>query len=103
MLWCMQIVEKVAMHVTVRAVAGIEKCAVIDFKGDAATPALQTDGVNFEGIWMLADDLDLNRLTTNNIASMLEVSSLFRTCMLWVCIAMQHRSCSIMECVNNVC
>ena len=72
----MQIVEKVAKLVTVRAVTGIEKSAVIDYKGDPNTPALQTDGVNFEGLWMLADDLDLNQLTTNNIASMLQVRKL---------------------------
>lgn len=67
--------EKVASQVSVRAVTGIEKCAVIDFKGNASNPALQTDGVNFEGIWMLSDDLDLNQLTTNNVASMLKVST----------------------------
>ncbi|XP_024394449.1 DNA-directed RNA polymerase I subunit 1 [Physcomitrium patens] len=68
-----EVVEKVASQVSVRAVAGIEKCAVIDYKGDSSNPALQTDGVNFEGIWTLSDDLDLNRLTTNNVASMLKV------------------------------
>jgi hypothetical protein len=73
----MQIVERVAKLVTVRALAGIEKCAVIDFKGDPNRPALQTDGVNFEGLWMLSDDLDLHHLTTNNIASMLQVHNLF--------------------------
>lgn len=67
--------EKVASQVSVRAVAGIEKCAVIDYKGDSSNPALQTDGVNFEGIWTLSDDLDLNRLTTNNVASMLKVTT----------------------------
>lgn len=65
-----QLVEKVAKQVTVRAVSGIERCAVIDLKG---TPALQADGVNFEGLWALEEDLDLNRLTTNNIVAMLQV------------------------------
>ena len=67
--------EKVASELAVRAVTGIEKCAVIDFKGNSANPALQTDGVNFEGIWTLSDDLDLNQLTTNNVASMLKVTT----------------------------
>lgn len=55
-----QILQKVASQVSVRAVSNIGKCAVIDYKENSSCPALQTDGVNFEGIWMLFDDLDLN-------------------------------------------
>lgn len=68
-----EMVERIAKKVTVRSVHGIDRVSVIEYKGDPTTPALQTDGINFEGLWLLADDLDLNRLTTNSISSVLEV------------------------------
>ncbi|BBN13954.1 DNA-directed RNA polymerase I subunit RPA1 [Marchantia polymorpha subsp. ruderalis] len=73
-----ELVEKVAKQVSVRYVKGIDKCSVIETK-DKKNPdgpplyALQTDGVNLEGFWALHDDLDVNNLTTNNIATILRV------------------------------
>ncbi|KAL2622234.1 hypothetical protein R1flu_002439 [Riccia fluitans] len=73
-----ELVEKVAKQVSVRAVKGIDKCSVIETK-DKKNPdgpplySLQTDGVNLEGFWALHDELDVNNLTTNNIATILRV------------------------------
>ncbi|CAM6104025.1 unnamed protein product [Calypogeia fissa] len=73
-----EVVEKVTKQVSIRSVKGIEKCSVIehkDPKNPKAQPghALQTDGVNLEGMWALQDELDVNHLTTNNIAVILKV------------------------------
>lgn len=68
-----EMVERVAKQVTLRSVNGIDRVSIIDYKGDAAMPALQTEGINFEGLWSLADDLDVNRLTTNSIGAILEI------------------------------
>ncbi|KAL3691839.1 hypothetical protein R1sor_005490 [Riccia sorocarpa] len=73
-----ELVEKVAKQVSVRAVKGIDKCSVIETK-DKKNPdgpplySLQTDGVNLEGFWALSDELDVDNLTTNNIATILRV------------------------------
>mgnify|MGYP000261700804 FL=1 len=56
-----------------RSVNGIDRVSVIDYKGDATIPALQTEGINYEGLWLMADDLDVNKLTTNSIGSVLEI------------------------------
>lgn len=34
-------------------------------------PRVQTDGINFEGVWAHADLVDVNRITTNDVAAML--------------------------------
>eukprot|EP01018_Ginkgo_biloba_P016660 Gb_34944 [translate_table: standard] len=68
-----QIAENVAKKVFVRSVSNIDRCSVIDYNGDPNVPALQTDGINFKVLWMLGDELDLTRLTTNDINAMLEV------------------------------
>lgn len=67
------IAEKVAKNVFVHSVSNIDRCSVIDYNGDSNTPALQTDGINFKVLWMLSDELDIDRLTTNDINAMLEV------------------------------
>lgn len=67
------IAEKVAKNVFVHSVSNIDRCSVIDYNGDSNIPALQTDGINFQVLWMLSDELDINRLTTNDINAMLKV------------------------------
>ncbi|KAI5064715.1 hypothetical protein GOP47_0019410 [Adiantum capillus-veneris] len=66
-------VERVAKQVSLRSMEGIDRVSVIDYNGDVGTPALQTEGINFEGLWSMSDDLDVNRLTTNSIAAVLEI------------------------------
>ncbi|KAJ7566178.1 hypothetical protein O6H91_02G091400 [Diphasiastrum complanatum] len=73
MLGILQIVEKVVRRVTVRSVPGIERCSVIDYKGNSNRPALQTDGASFQGFWEIGEELDLKELTTNSVAAMLQV------------------------------
>ncbi|EFJ17302.1 hypothetical protein SELMODRAFT_233747 [Selaginella moellendorffii] len=71
-LFLPNIVEKVLKTVTVRRMKNIEKCNTIELNGKPENPALQTDGVNFWELWSLPDDvLDLNKLTSNDIAAML--------------------------------
>ncbi|GLJ25883.1 hypothetical protein SUGI_0496070 [Cryptomeria japonica] len=67
-----QIAENVAKQVFVHSVSNIDRCSIIDYNGDPNIPALQTDGINFKALLMLGDELDLARLTTNNINAMLE-------------------------------
>ena len=57
--------------------AWIEKCYVIDGTKDTARPdhepppSVQTDGINFEGAWSFDETVDVNRLTTNDVGSIL--------------------------------
>ena len=57
--------------------AGIEKCYVIEGTKDPAAPevqpppAVQTDGINFVGAWSFDDTVDINRVTTNDVGSIL--------------------------------
>lgn len=57
--------------------AGIEKCYIIEGPKDPANPslpqppAIQTDGINFEGAWSADDVLDVNCLVTNDVGSIL--------------------------------
>lgn len=57
--------------------AGIEKCYVIDGVKDPAVaddeppPAVQTDGINFVGAWSFDDAVDVDRVTTNDVGSIL--------------------------------
>ncbi|KAH9297471.1 hypothetical protein KI387_029153, partial [Taxus chinensis] len=67
-----QIAENVANQIFVHSVANIDRCSVIDYNGDPNVPALQTNGVNFKALLLLSDELDLARLTTNDIHAMLE-------------------------------
>ncbi|KAH7314988.1 hypothetical protein KP509_21G029700 [Ceratopteris richardii] len=68
-----EMVERVARQVTLRSLDGIDRVSVIDYNGDTSIPALQTEGINFEGLWSMCDDLDINRLTTNSIGAILEI------------------------------
>eukprot|EP00252_Welwitschia_mirabilis_P027712 TRINITY_DN9582_c0_g1_i1.p1 TRINITY_DN9582_c0_g1~~TRINITY_DN9582_c0_g1_i1.p1 ORF type:complete len:452 (-),score=125.15 TRINITY_DN9582_c0_g1_i1:182-1399(-) len=67
------IAEKTAKKVYLQSVTNIDRCSVIDFNGDSNTPAVQTDGINFGAVWNLADELDVNRLTTNDINQVLQI------------------------------
>lgn len=57
--------------------AGVEKCYIIEGPKDPANPsaaqppAIQTDGINFEDAWSADHILDVNRLTTNDVGSIL--------------------------------
>ena len=45
--------------------AGIERLYILE--GDP--PTVQTDGINFEGAWMHADLVDVNRVSTNDVGA----------------------------------
>lgn len=53
-----------------RQTPGIDKVYVIEGQGGEG-PKVQTDGVNFEGAWALADLADVTRITTNEVHSVL--------------------------------
>ncbi|KAF5840615.1 hypothetical protein DUNSADRAFT_16130, partial [Dunaliella salina] len=69
-LLLLEVVEKVAANVMVRATPNIEKVYVLSGdRGDG--PKVQTDGINLEGVWQHSDLIDINSIQTNDIAAML--------------------------------
>ena len=73
----MQISSLDRIGVLMAWLAGIEKCYIIDGPKDPSNPdaqpppALQTDGISFQGAWSNDDILDVNRITTNDVGSIL--------------------------------
>lgn len=65
------------LHVKIALRAGIEKCYIIDGQKDPLNPtvqpppSIQTDGINFEGAWSSDHTLDVDRLATNDVGSIL--------------------------------
>lgn len=57
--------------------AGIEKCYIIDGPKDPNNPdtipppSIQTDGISFEGAWSNDGILDVDKITTNDVGSIL--------------------------------
>jgi len=69
-LLMLEIVEKVAATTMVRSTPGIDKVYVVEGKGGEG-PRVQTDGINFVGAWEHSDLIDVNAITTNDVAAML--------------------------------
>lgn len=69
----MQIVEKVLAAVEVRHVPGIARAFVLEGEDSAGQIRLQTDGINFEGVFKYADIVDVDRITTNDVTAMLRM------------------------------
>lgn len=52
--------------------AGIEKCYIVE--ADATGPTkVQTDGINFYGIWAHNDIIDVNQITSNDVGGTLRM------------------------------
>lgn len=52
--------------------AGIEKCYIVE--ADATGPTkVQTDGINFTGIWAHNDIIDVNQITSNDVGGTLRM------------------------------
>ena len=55
-----------------QCVAGIERCYIVE--GDATAPTkVQTDGINFTGVWAHSDLIDVDNITTNDVGSTLRM------------------------------
>ncbi|KAI3867080.1 hypothetical protein MKW92_022394 [Papaver armeniacum] len=62
-----EIAKKAAKNVYIRRPGTIQKCS--RYQGE---PALQTVGVDFSAFWNLVDDLDVNRIVSNDVHAVLE-------------------------------
>ena len=52
--------------------AGIERCYIVE--ADATGPTkVQTDGINFTGVWAHSDLIDVDNITTNDVGSTLRM------------------------------
>eukprot|EP00898_Chlorokybus_atmophyticus_P009008 jgi/Chlat1/9108/Chrsp97S08381 len=69
-LLVLEMVERTAASVSVRSTPGIGQCYVVQ-TADTQQPAVQTDGVNMEGVWLHDDVVDTERITTNDIGGVL--------------------------------
>ena len=67
-----EIAEKVAANTVVRGVPGVSKCYVLEGSSSESTTIIQTDGINIPGAWACADLIDIDSLTVNSPASMLQ-------------------------------
>jgi hypothetical protein len=47
----LELAEAVAAQVVVSSVPGIEKVHVLDPEKNSTAPRLQTEGINFRGVW----------------------------------------------------
>ncbi|KAL6757628.1 hypothetical protein V8C86DRAFT_3135173 [Haematococcus lacustris] len=70
-LLMLEIVERTAAAVMVRSTPGIDKVYVLAGDRGQEGPRVQTDGINFEGVWAHEDLVDLTRITTNDVGAML--------------------------------
>ncbi|KAI3942205.1 hypothetical protein MKW98_003804 [Papaver atlanticum] len=74
-----EIAKKAAKNVYIRRPGTIQKCSAFEYKdpiyanekGYQGEPALQTVGVCFSAFWNLVDDLDVNRIVSNDIQAVL--------------------------------
>ncbi|KAI8463429.1 MAG: hypothetical protein J3K34DRAFT_526989 [Monoraphidium minutum] len=69
-LLMLEIAERVAAACVVRQVPGIERVHVLEGE-KGGPPRIQTEGINFVGVWEQASLLDVDRLTTNDVHAML--------------------------------
>lgn len=67
----LELVERVAAATLVRHTPGIHKCYVVEARQAGEVPKVQTDGLNFLGAWAHSDLVDVDRITTNDVAAML--------------------------------
>ncbi|KAI3832171.1 hypothetical protein MKW92_038467 [Papaver armeniacum] len=74
-----EIAKKAAKNVYIRRPGTIQKCSAFEYKdpiyanekGYQGEPALQTVGVDFSAFWNLVDDLDVNRIVSNDVHAVL--------------------------------
>ncbi|KAJ3679103.1 hypothetical protein LUZ60_017114 [Juncus effusus] len=66
-----EIAQRTAKSIYIRRSQNIERCSVADPEKSDSLPTLQTSGINFEAFWELFDILDVNKITSNNVHSML--------------------------------
>ncbi|RUS34142.1 DNA-directed RNA polymerase I complex large subunit Nuc1 [Jimgerdemannia flammicorona] len=66
------IVEKVCHDVIIHEIPGISRCfQYINPTENDKTKSLATEGVNLRGMWLYNDVIDVNKISTNDIAAML--------------------------------
>ena len=70
-MFFLQIAQKTAKRVYVKESRNIDRCSVVEPKRSTDRISLQTAGVNFIAFWDLQDDLDVNRVVTNDIHAVL--------------------------------
>ena len=59
-------------HSSRRCDVGIERCYIVE--ADATGPTkVQTDGINFTGVWAHSDLIDVDNITTNDVGSTLRM------------------------------
>ena len=52
--------------------AGVDRCYIVE--ADVTGPTkVQTDGINFPGVWVHSDIIDVNNITTNDVGSTLRM------------------------------
>lgn len=67
-----EIAEKVAVATMIRDTPGIERCYIVE--ADVTGPTkVQTDGINFTGVWAHSDLIDVDNITTNDVGSTLRM------------------------------
>ncbi|KAL3142271.1 hypothetical protein ABBQ38_002614 [Trebouxia sp. C0009 RCD-2024] len=67
-----EIAERVAVATMIRDTPGIERCYIVE--ADATGPAkVQTDGINFTGVWAHTDLIDVDNITTNDVGTTLRI------------------------------
>ncbi|KAK6941856.1 RNA polymerase Rpb1, domain 5 [Dillenia turbinata] len=68
-----QIAQKAAKRVYVKSSGNIDRCQVIEYRdgSNQKVPALQTAGVDFSAFWEMQEELDVNRVSSNDIHAIL--------------------------------
>lgn len=67
-----ELAEKVAAETIVRGVKDVAKCYILDSSSQGGTSVVQTDGINMPGVWESGDLVDVDLITTNSPAAMLQ-------------------------------
>lgn len=67
----MQLAEKAAVQTAVRATRGILRASALEPVREGGPPRLQVEGMNLEALWARSEILDVNRLSTNDVAAVL--------------------------------
>eukprot|EP00891_Asterochloris_glomerata_P002925 jgi/Astpho2/2925/Aster-x1091 len=62
-----EMVERLLRHTMVKQVPGIQRTYTME----GSPPTVQTDGINFGGIWPHTDLIDMSQITTNDVSAVL--------------------------------
>jgi len=67
----LSIAEATAASCYIRSSIGIENCYVVKGR-EGGSMVIQTDGVSFETAWKFAEQIDVNKISSNDIGRVLE-------------------------------